>query len=141
MMAEKDAPQSLTDFIAEQRATGMESVTLKDLEAWQTKVTPLMTVEHYCRQFAIWSNACRDESDGSPWAKSIAEAFETIHLAVYKSNLLFRLIYGGEKLRTEKCPIHQGRWSGCVPDPCPICAFDSDVTGWKRHELTKGKVT
>jgi hypothetical protein len=35
-------------------------------------------------------------------------------LAIAKSDLLSRLIYGGERgpSRTP-CPIHQGRWSGC----------------------------
>jgi hypothetical protein len=50
---------------------------------------------------------------------------------IRKSCLLFRLIYAGESLRTRRCPIHEGRRSGCALEPCTAgCSFGSNITGW-----------
>ena len=49
---------------------------------------------------------------------------ERFFLAAEKSSLLGRMFYGKEKVRTEKCPKHEGVWCGCFID-CP-CAG----TGW-----------
>lgn len=74
-----------------------------------------------------------------------AEATEAIvrhghHALVFawKSNLLFRLFYLGEGLRTEKCPEHEGRWSGChfFHDGPHACQCGYDVTGWLPNERT-----
>ncbi len=48
-----------------------------------------------------------------------------------KSNLLWRLIYGGESLRSRECPTHKGRWSGMAwnGDEC-ACAGGGCITGW-----------
>jgi len=50
------------------------------------------------------------------WAlvAGVASAAGTSTLAVTKSDLLSRLIYGGERgpSRTP-CPVHKGKWSGC----------------------------
>lgn len=55
---------------------------------------------------------------------------------VGKSCLLGRMIYGGEELRTRACPIHEGHWSGCSPDPCPAgCNYGINVTGWLPNDL------
>jgi hypothetical protein len=79
-------------------------------------------IERICDRMRNWA---RDKDDVSHLA-----------LSIEKSCLLDRLIYGGEPLRTERCPKHKGRWSGCVPDPCPICSYGSNVTGWKRQEAS-----
>jgi len=48
---------------------------------------------------------------------------------ITKSCLLNRLIYAGEALRTQPCPIHGGEWSGY--QECPAgCNFGYDATGW-----------
>lgn len=58
-----------------------------------------------------------------------AEAYEVaIHevmLAVEKSNLLARMIYGGEALRITKCPEHKGHWTGNGK-----CPHGCGLTGW-----------
>lgn len=70
-----------------------------------------------------------------------SEVMGNLPLWMTKSNLLYRLIYLGEPLRTEKCPIHKGQWSGCrfFQDPCDCqkiilpdgrVVIDSNVTGW-----------
>jgi hypothetical protein len=56
---------------------------------------------------------------------------------IAKSNLLYRLLYLGERLRTEPCPRHRGVWSG-YKDSAPFCdcqylesgTVGFDVTGW-----------
>jgi hypothetical protein len=52
-----------------------------------------------------------------------------------KSNVLGRLLYGDEPLRTRECPEHEGRWSGCHMEACPHgCDDGSNWTGWLRHD-------
>lgn len=68
-------------------------------------------------------------------AKRIAEAASVLQIPIAKSNLLHRLIYIGEPLRTKKCPEHQGRWSGCdwnFDEDKPVCECTSglNITGW-----------
>ena len=64
-----------------------------------------------------------------------------VMLAVWKSCLLDRLIYGGEELRTVPCPIHKGQWSRCHIELCPEgCNFGSSYTGWVAYGFTKNKV-
>jgi len=47
-----------------------------------------------------------------PQVKELPEALDIVMLAIQKSSLLGRTMYGGQKPRTKKCPVHQGRWSG-----------------------------
>jgi len=53
------------------------------------------------------------------WAKlmsarneDFAKAWREVRLAIRKSCLLDRTLYGGEKPSNTPCPVHQGRWSG-----------------------------
>ena len=50
-------------------------------------------------------------------------------IAVQKSNLLARTIYGGEPVRTTPCPVHAGTWSGLEPLDAP-CPHGCGYTGW-----------
>jgi hypothetical protein len=61
--------------------------------------------------------------------KSFVETLSHVELSIRKSSLLARLIYGGEKLRTKKCPEHKGRWSG-IPHPDNMCPHGCEHTGW-----------
>ena len=90
---------------------------------------PVVEVARVCKAFSQWGEA----SGRNEWPNW----FEAM-----KSNLLFRLLYLREPLRTEKCPKHDGRWSGCswskpycdcqkVIDPVTgHVVYDSNVTGW-----------
>jgi hypothetical protein len=65
------------------------------------------------------------------WMKRSSPVAARLQLDITKSCLLHRLIYGGEPLRSEQCPIHHGEWSGSRPDPCPAgCSYGYDITGW-----------
>lgn len=54
------------------------------------------------------------------------EAHRPLWIVIPKSNLLARLLYGGEKLRTTPCPVHCGTWSGV---PFPAAWFKADLSG------------
>lgn len=61
---------------------------------------------------------------------AVLEAMEVqaVFLRIGKSNLLWRLLYGNESLRTEPCPVHEGKWF-TIPglDECP---HGCEGTGW-----------
>lgn len=78
----------------------------------------------YCNCARYWS-----EQD-KRWMTPVVEALNHLQLPIRKSNLLFRLIYLGEPLRTEKCPEHKGHWTGCWFDRSCDCQSGYDVTGW-----------
>lgn len=95
----------------------------------------------FCKSFDAWAEACAaplptDDQGRSEWRKAFSEHWGFISLAIRKSCLLDRLIYGGEKLRKETCPVHKGRWSGCSIDPQSAgcdCRHDICITGWQRN--------
>jgi hypothetical protein len=94
-------------------------------------------IEQFCRAMDTWARVCQQEShDDSEsklqWRKDFSEHWEFIRLAIAKSCLLDRLIYGGEKLRVNQCPVHKGHWSGCDIDGTLTCGcgHDSCITGW-----------
>lgn len=120
-------------FVSMSAANHLSDVERSRMEAELAKHygEPVRPVSQYC-------NALRD------WAKvaSISEDEASVRAATYlhqaalqisKSNLLWRLIYGGEALRKEPCPVHEGRWSGYhwsdEGEPC-ACQYGLDVTGW-----------
>ena len=56
-----------------------------------------------CNALAQWAGVANVSSDAG-----------TGYLAVMKSDLLHRLIYGGERGPSQTpCPVHKGKWSGC----------------------------
>lgn len=73
-----------------------------------------MKPEDYCAALEKWAELYLDsENELRPDMMSgLRAAFNTIRLAVSKSCLLDRLIYGGEKVSQTPCPVHKGRWSG-----------------------------
>ncbi len=79
-------------------------------------------LETFCRTLAANGDA------------EVLNAFRVIRGRLYKSSLGRRLFYEGEKLRTEKCPYHKGRWSGMfmdIPEGCKCMRFNGDeATGW-----------
>lgn len=98
---------------------------------------PVAPVSSYCKALETWRQAVRAASEKDPENSSLAgmiSRIDEVSTDVYKSNLLYRLIYLEEGLRTEPCPIHKGSWSGCVAPEreCPYCMSGSDVTGWVR---------
>ena len=95
---------------------------------------PVMPIGRYCDALRTWRRA--NEESGNPDRKYIVDATAIVFLAISKSNLLARLLYEGEQLRAEKCPVHEGKWSGCTwgDGKCPHCMSGSNVTGWIAKE-------
>lgn len=95
---------------------------------------PTMHVNQYCNALDTWLGAleaalAREPADEV--LKDLVVAARRVKLAVTKSNLLYRLIYLGQRLRTRPCPEHKGHWSGYSEQPCPHgCSSGLDVTGW-----------
>lgn len=88
-----------------------------------------------------WASACMtalptDDEYKTEWRKKFGESWQFIRLAISKSCLLDRLIYGGETLRTEQCPEHKGRWSGCKfsGEITCGCGHGICVTGWLKNK-------
>ena len=61
--------------------------------------------------------------------KAEADAAERTFFSISKSNLLLRLLYQGEALRTRMCPDHKGRWQGIDFDGTG-CSHGCQLTGW-----------
>ena len=94
---------------------------------------PVMPLKAYCGAMEAWRRAVAEASLDDPDLKRLAQTLDSAFLAIRKSALLDRLIYGGEQVRTRKCPEHKGRWSGLEhPDrPCP---HGCQLTGWIPNE-------
>lgn len=96
-------------------------------------------IDQFCRAMDTWARVCQQElaSDHElrrQWRKDFGKHWAFIRLAIAKSCLLDRLIYGGETLRTKMCPVHKGRWSGCnLKGKNCDCAHDSCITGWLQN--------
>jgi hypothetical protein len=117
------------------------------------RVKEPFSAEADARSYAAWklheAEKKVDRNDGlprSPRDQSLQElraqeAFlGQIHFVftqIRKSNLLNRLLYQGQKLRTRMCPVHQGRWSGCAWEALPCGCQNgagANVTGWLLDE-------
>jgi hypothetical protein len=63
-----------------------------------------MTAREYCQRFYAWL----------PLAEKHIVGFNqgNVRLAVEKSCLLDRMIYGGEQPSQTPCPVHEGKWRG-----------------------------
>lgn len=91
---------------------------------------PVMPVSRYCDALETWMRqvvALNRDPQTPEWSHGhrYFTILSNIATDIRKSNLLWRLIYAGEPLRTEPCPKHQGRWSGILP-----CEHGCDSTGW-----------
>lgn len=105
---------------------------------------PVMPVQRYCEALKTWADCLEtaasedDEAGTRPRFKYLMPMLDDVRLAISKSNLLWRLIYGGEKLRTKKCPEHKGRWSG-LSSPDNDCEHGCDFTGWVPDDFVPPK--
>jgi hypothetical protein len=70
--------------------------------------------------------------------ESAAGSVEYVFRSIHKSNLLARILYEGEKLRTQKCPEHKGKWSGCESGE-NICPHKCQLTGWIQEPEDMGR--
>lgn len=110
------------------------------LEKWEEQ-EPVMPVSMVCDAFRSWQDAMQNAPDNERAPSMKASLLEMankaggVFFAIGKSNLLWRLLYLGERLRTKPCPVHRGHWSGCVGSKAQTgcggaCLSGNNVTGW-----------
>jgi hypothetical protein len=110
---------------------------------------PVLPLHKFCEAIELWMDcivknntdpALVDESaEGEP-DQPYFRFLDQIRIDIRKSNLLGRLLYAKEELRTRMCPVHKGHWDGkaMLLDHCPhLC----DGTGWLREQKTDGGYT
>lgn len=97
---------------------------------------PVLPMSRFCEAISTWFHCIEQvnaeerkaEPDRKFWQSQGRDYYQHLHrieLDIRKSNLLARLLYGGEKLRTRKCPEHQGHWRGIG-----TCPHGCQLTGW-----------
>lgn len=67
--------------------------------------------DRFCRKMREWA-ALTINAERILNGKSFARAWQEVELAISKSCLLSRTLYGGESPSQTPCPVHKGRWSG-----------------------------
>jgi hypothetical protein len=98
---------------------------------------PVLPINEYCSALDTWLACIQALNAEGPQAgqgashyelqgESYYEVLDEIRIDIAKSNLLGRLLYGGENLRTMPCPQHKGHWSGYQED----CPLGCGMTGW-----------
>ena len=101
---------------------------------------PVLPMSKFCDAISTWFRCIervnRKEQEANPdektWRSRGARYYDqlrNIERDIRKSNLLARLLYSGEKLRTRECPEHKGKWSGCAA-PGQGCPHGCGHTGW-----------
>ncbi len=84
---------------------------------------PVLPISRYCKALDAWGEFAVER-------KIISKgALEDLRIGIHKSNLLARVLYGGEEVRTEMCPLHLGQWHG-IEDPERPCIHGCGLTGW-----------
>lgn len=99
---------------------------------------PVMPIDQYCKGLTTWQEAIGDAVDrGDEDLKGLNESVGIVFTAIYKSNLLSRLLYLGEELRAVPCPKHKGMWSGWAESGSCECQSGVNVTGWLPNKESK----
>lgn len=94
-----------------------------------------MPINRFCDAISTWFSCIirmNDEmGDGERWCQgsSYFQELPHIEIDIRKSNLLWRLLYEGERLRTVKCEVHKGHQTFNL-DNRNECGCDG--TGWKH---------
>ena len=104
---------------------------------------PVRPVSEVCNGIYAWLDVLADQHTGRGIENGRSHALTSIGTAwkenksmvltsAAKSNLLFRLLYLGEDVRTQACPVHAGEWSGYTGTPESTCRCQSgaNFTGW-----------
>jgi hypothetical protein len=103
---------------------------------------PVVPLNEFCWAITTWFR-CIEQANvaGDPHqhGHDYAAVLSHVELDIRKSNLLGRLIYGGQALRTEPCPEHNGHWTGsAMLEGCP---HGCHGTGWLPARPEDGSYT
>ena len=128
------------------------AVTAMKAENFKLREQVVQKTEEYCDKFREWAKVmheayreCEERKKAGeeplyPQGEDFIAHLDAVMLAIAKSSLLNRTVYGGQKPRTEKCPLHRGHWSGLSPQrpdytrwgnstPCE-CWDGWEASGW-----------
>jgi len=110
---------------------------LKRLEQYHGQ--PVLPLGSFCRAMRVWMDCVvKNNTDpallqaGHNQGNKYFNLLDQLYIDIRKSNLLGRLLYAKEPLRSRMCPIHKGHYNGDAmffnkcPHPC-------DGTGWLRE--------
>jgi hypothetical protein len=98
---------------------------------------PVRPISEVCGAIHEWLKACaenhpeEDALNHQEWrtGRVYRDHGMFVFMHAGKSNMLGRLLYGRETLRTEKCPEHDGHWSG-IEFSDNVCQYGCQLTGW-----------
>lgn len=109
------------------------------VKAWKAGI-PIMPVTFFCDFLKEWAGLYgaplpgEENPEENKRRRELGEKIQHVFIQITKSNLLWRRIYRGQPVRTEPCPSHKGRWSGCqlaeTTECKGACMDGSNVTGW-----------
>lgn len=108
---------------------------------------PVLPLRKFCGAITLWMD-CIKKNNAEPLLPrgrlshgyKYFQLLDQIYVDIRKSNLLGRLLYAKEKIRTRMCPLHKGHWDGEAMffKKCPhLC----DGTGWLRESMENGGYT
>ena len=104
---------------------------------------PVLPMSKFCDAISNWFRCIiRNNTDPELVGKSADyrqgnayyKYLSNIEIDIRKSNLLARLLYDGEELRTEICPNHKGHWDGQA-QLFYGCIYGCGGTGWLPNDL------
>lgn len=75
------------------------------------QLSPKVDPEPFCQKIDEWARLMAD-AERKFNATDFSIAWERVRLAISKSCLLSRTLYGNEKPSQTPCPVHKGKWSG-----------------------------
>ena len=124
----------------------------KEAQEWLRRLErfygqPVLPLNRFCDAIELWMDCiARNNTDpalvdgDSRHGRKYFEFLRSIRIDIRKSNLLGRLLYAGEPLRTRMCPLHKGHYDGDAMffHKCP---HKCDGTGWLRERETDGGYT
>lgn len=104
---------------------------------------PVMPLHRFCDAITTWFRSieanCREpdliRNPEHPEYQHGADyhmLLRRIEVDITKSDLLYRLLYNGQQLRTKMCPDHKGHWDGPSSVGLETCPHGCDGTGWLR---------
>ena len=118
---------------------------LKRLERFYKE--PVLALHNFCRAIELWMDCIvKNNTDTTlkqgEWGQGhkYFTFLNQMRIDIRKSNLLGRLLYAEEPLRTRMCPLHKGHYNGEAMffQKCPhLC----DGTGWLREREKDGGYT
>lgn len=88
---------------------------------------PVYPVSQVCQAVRHWADKIialnqqpPDETSPNRQGAKYWDVLDKIWIDIQKSNLLGRVLYGREPVRTRPCPVHKGHWTGRGPqyDAC-----------------------